>query len=59
VTTGGPSDRVPPAPGADRPGDVQAGENTCPTCAGTGRLAEGSCPTCGGTGAIIEVVGDA
>ena len=39
--------------------DPQAGENTCPTCAGSGRTGEGSCATCDGSGVVVETVGDA
>ena len=51
------SDASPPVAGAE-PGD-QAGENTCPTCAGSGRADGGTCATCGGQGTVIELVGDA
>jgi DnaJ-class molecular chaperone len=43
----------------DSRGAPQTGENVCPDCEGTGRLASGPCPTCGGTGKVIEIVGDA
>jgi DnaJ-class molecular chaperone len=49
-----------PNPGdPSRPGDEQTGENACPDCGGTGRLAQGPCPTCGGSGKVTETVGDA
>ena len=37
----------------------QAGENTCPDCAGTGRRDGAECTGCAGTGVVVEVVGDA
>ena len=39
--------------------DEQAGENTCPTCASSGRRYDAPCSTCDGTGVVVEVVGDA
>lgn len=47
------------APGADRPGDEQVGEDVCRACAGTGRADDAACPTCGGSGVVEEPVGDA
>jgi hypothetical protein len=47
-----PGDEVP----AGTPG---AGEDVCPRCKGSGRLAEQDCPNCGGTGRIIEGIGGA
>lgn len=46
-------------PGDDaEPGTPGTGEDICPTCNGSGRLADGrSCPSCGGTGRIIEGIG--
>lgn len=41
------------------PGDVAApgtpgtGEDVCPDCEGSGKLAGQPCPTCGGTGTVI------
>ena len=53
-----PSDKK--SPGDEvKPGTKQAAENTCPKCAGTGRLDERACPNCGGSGKVIEIVGDA
>jgi DnaJ-class molecular chaperone len=48
-------------PGDQAPaGSPQAGENTCPECAGAGKLGSGAaCENCGGTGKVIELVGDA
>jgi hypothetical protein len=40
------------------PGTPGSGEDTCPNCHGTGKLANGSpCPECGGTGKITEGIG--
>jgi len=40
------------------PGTPGSGEDICPTCAGTGKLADGKqCPTCAGTGKIIKEIG--
>lgn len=50
------SDDAVPLAGAD--GD-QTGENTCPTCGGTGTVDGGTCDTCGGSGVTVEPVGDA
>ena len=42
-------------PGDDaRPGTPGTGENVCPDCKGSGRLANVPCKTCGGTGKVIE-----
>lgn len=46
------------APGAASD-DPQAGENTCPDCAGTGRRQDAVCATCRGSGVVIELAGDA
>ena len=37
---------------------AQTGENTCPDCAGTGKLDGADCRTCGATGTVVETVGD-
>jgi DnaJ-class molecular chaperone len=39
--------------------DPQVGENSCPRCAGSGRLDGEPCPLCGGSGRVPEIVGDA
>lgn len=39
--------------------DPQAGENSCPDCAGTGRRQDADCATCGGSGVVVELAGDA
>lgn len=46
-------------PGDDaEPGTPGTGEDICPTCHGSGKLADGrSCPSCGGTGRIVEGIG--
>lgn len=50
---------VPAAPGAEVPDDPQAGENTCPDCAGAGQVDGAACAACGGSGVVVEVAGDA
>jgi DnaJ-class molecular chaperone len=45
-----------PEQGTDGP---QTGENTCPACAGTGRVDGQDCAACTGTGTVVEQVGDA
>ncbi len=49
-----------PKPGdkAD-PGTPGTGENLCPRCAGSGRLAGEACPDCAGTGTVTEPIGGA
>lgn len=40
------------------PGTIGSGEDLCPVCHGTGKIAESKpCPNCGGTGLIIEGIG--
>jgi hypothetical protein len=40
------------------PGTPGAGEDVCPTCAGSGKLPDGKqCPTCGGSGRVMEGIG--
>jgi hypothetical protein len=47
-----------PASGDDAvPGTPGAGENVCPECNGSGRLANKPCPNCDGTGKVIEGIG--
>ena len=41
------------------PGTPGTGENVCPDCNGSGRLAGRECGTCGGSGKVIEGVGGA
>jgi hypothetical protein len=47
-----PGDEVPP-------GTPGSGEDICPTCKGTGRLAMAACSQCGGTGRITRAIGGA
>jgi DnaJ-class molecular chaperone len=35
------------------PGTQGTGEDICPECQGSGRIASGPCPNCGGTGKVI------
>lgn len=43
---------------AAMPGTPGTGEDICPVCTGTGKLASGQdCPNCGGTGRIVEGIG--
>ena len=47
-------------PGDEAPaGTPGTGENVCPVCHGTGRIANRPCENCGGTGKIIEGIGGA
>ena len=39
------------------PGAPGTGENTCPTCGGSGTLNNAPCEECGGTGIVIEGIG--
>lgn len=39
------------------PGTPGAGEDICPRCRGSGRIAVGPCPNCGGSGRIVEGIG--
>lgn len=40
------------------PGTPGTGEDVCPACRGTGKLASGQpCPECGGSGKITEGIG--
>jgi hypothetical protein len=40
------------------PGTPGTGEDICPNCEGSGKLADGRpCPNCGGTGRIVEGIG--
>jgi len=40
-----------------KPGTPGTGENVCPDCRGSGRMAADPCPTCGGTGVVTEGIG--
>lgn len=39
------------------PGTPGSGEDTCPSCNGSGQLNGQPCPNCGGTGLINEGIG--
>ena len=39
------------------PGTPGTGEDVCPHCHGSGRMAEGPCRECGGTGKIVRAIG--
>ena len=41
------------------PGTPGTGENICPTCGGSGKLAAGTCPECQGTGKVTAGIGGA
>ena len=51
--------------GAMRPGDEApsgtpgTGENICPHCGGSGKMANGPCPVCQGTGKVTVGIGGA
>jgi DnaJ-class molecular chaperone len=40
-------------------GTPGTGEDICPECQGTGRLAGASCHNCGGSGRIVKAIGGA
>lgn len=40
-------------------GSPQSGEDTCPACAGIGKIGTQPCDQCGGSGIITVLVGDA
>lgn len=47
-------------PGDEAPaGTPGTGENLCPECSGTGRLANRECSACEGTGTVIQGIGGA
>lgn len=49
------SGEAPGKPGDEaEPGTPGTGENTCRTCAGTGKKAGEPCPDCSGTGIVTE-----
>ncbi len=41
------------------PGTPGTGEDVCPRCHGTGKLALRRCPVCAGTGIVTEGIGGA
>ncbi len=47
-------------PGDDAaPGTPGTGEDICPACNGSGKVAAAQCENCGGTGKIVEAIGGA
>jgi len=47
-------------PGDEAPrGTPGTGEDVCPDCHGSGRIADAPCPTCAGRGTVIRGVGGA
>lgn len=52
--------QVPMAPGDEAPvGTPGTGEDVCPRCGGTGKLAGRECPECDGTGKVNVGIGGA
>lgn len=53
------NNEAPLNPGDEAPEGVPGtGEDVCPRCKGSGKLAQGQdCPDCGGSGKIIEGIG--
>lgn len=52
--------RGPMAPGDEAPpGTPGTGEDVCPRCGGSGKLAAGTCPNCQGTGKVTVGIGGA
>lgn len=50
--------QAPMSPGDEAPpGTPGTGEDICPRCAGTGKLAGGDCPHCQGTGKVTSGIG--
>ena len=41
------------------PGTPGTGEDICPQCHGSGRIAASFCPNCAGTGTIVKAIGGA
>ena len=41
------------------PGTPGTGENTCPTCHGSGRVEAERCEACGGSGKVTQAIGGA
>lgn len=53
-------DNVDMNPGDEAPaGTPGTGEDLCPVCHGSGRIAGRACENCGGTGKIIRGIGGA
>jgi hypothetical protein len=52
--------QVPMSPGDEAPaGTSGTGENVCPRCGGSGKLANADCPMCQGTGKVTSGIGGA
>jgi hypothetical protein len=52
--------QAPMAPGDEAPpGTPGTGEDVCPRCGGSGKLASGTCPACQGTGKVTVGIGGA
>jgi hypothetical protein len=52
--------QTPMSPGDEAPlGTPGTGENVCPRCGGTGKLAGRECPECQGTGKVTVGIGGA
>lgn len=51
---------APMSPGDEAPpGTPGTGEDVCPQCGGSGRVADGACPQCQGTGKVTRGIGGA
>ncbi|MBV8452724.1 MAG: hypothetical protein JOZ29_10690 [Deltaproteobacteria bacterium] len=58
--SGAQAERIGLNPGDEAPaGTPGTGEDVCPECRGSGRIASGPCGNCGGTGKIIRAIGGA
>jgi hypothetical protein len=52
--------RAPMSPSDEAPaGTAGTGEDVCPRCGGSGKLAAGTCPNCQGTGKVTVGIGGA
>jgi hypothetical protein len=52
--------QAPMSPGDEAPpGTAGTGENVCPRCGGSGKMAGGDCPECQGTGKVTVGIGGA
>jgi hypothetical protein len=56
-----PKADTPMSPGDEaRPGTPGTGEDICPQCNGSGKIARGErCPNCEGTGRVVRGIGGA
>ncbi|WP_280151229.1 hypothetical protein [Piscinibacter sp. XHJ-5] len=53
-----PKEQRPMAPGDQAPaGTPGTGEDVCPRCGGSGRLANAVCTECGGRGKVVKGIG--